>query len=274
MSKRKPSTSEPKSKRNLAKVKAEADQVLAEHQAQQQRLAHEPELYEAVDLFRRAERFLEWPTQHPLRCRCLRSFHEKLLSAGKWLQEAGRLEAWGAIASEDFFQAYQADDRLRSHALYEWALQLFQDACSGELPFSTLAEAWDTESCRPAFRWIGLFVFELWKKGIYLDPQPEERPPIYWREERLYQVEGHDPVPVTDTEDNLLQAFIGYPVLDKPALANRSGIPAKQISTSLKRLRENHAGIFAKAINMPGKRGKGKGYRATVIDARPPEAKS
>jgi len=97
-------------------------------------------------------------------------------------------------------------------------------------------------------------------------------PTIYYHGDRTYSVGQSQPYPVGDTEDCLLQAFIGRHVLDKPALADRSGVEKDNIPTALKRLKQKHNGLFATAIYCPGPTGKGQGYRANVVDARPGKA--
>jgi hypothetical protein len=94
------------------------------------------------------------------------------------------------------------------------------------------------------------------------------RPTIYWLGDRTYRVGESDPVPVNESEDAILQAFLGHPTLDLKALARRSNLDANHVRITLGRLRKKWDGLFVRAIFCPGKGGKGKGYRATVLDAR------
>jgi hypothetical protein len=95
-----------------------------------------------------------------------------------------------------------------------------------------------------------------------------EQPPIYWLDDRTYRVGNSQTVPVHGNYDCLLRAFLNRPVLDLPALVERSGLDRDHIITILGRLTRIHDGLFAPAILRPGRGGKGQGYRATVIDAR------
>jgi hypothetical protein len=111
--------------------------------------------------------------------------------------------------------------------------------------------------------------------GPAVEPRPPEETAsptaeltIYWLCDQTYRVGGSEPIYVDEQDDCLLRAFIGHPVLNKPALVERSGIENSRVVTALNRLTKKYHGVFAAAIRRPGKRGQG-GYRAIVVDARP-----
>jgi hypothetical protein len=95
--------------------------------------------------------------------------------------------------------------------------------------------------------------------------QPEV---IYWLGDQTYRVGQADPVRVHHTYDCLLRAFLGRPVLDLPALVERSGLDRSRICSTLSRLKKINDGLFAAAVCCPGTKGKG-GYCIHIVDARP-----
>jgi hypothetical protein len=74
---------------------------------------------------------------------------------------------------------------------------------------------------------------------------------------------------VRDDYDDLLQAFIGCPVLDLPGLIERSGLDKGRITMVLNRFKKIYKGMFEHVIDCPGPHRRGEGYRATVVDAQP-----
>jgi hypothetical protein len=94
-------------------------------------------------------------------------------------------------------------------------------------------------------------------------------PTIFWLDDRTYRVDQSDSVAVSETEDGILQAFLGHPTLNLKALAKRAGKDESHVKIALGRLRKKWNGLLADAIYCPGRGGKGQGYRANVVDMRP-----
>jgi hypothetical protein len=215
------------------------------------------------------------------------SFHAALLGVCAAMAEAGRLEAWDHIDHDKTYRDFRfRGGRELSRSSYDWACELLHQARAGQLPGALLVETWGTEGLRDSLHWLRVFLYGLSGEGAPLPgtgqqltlPAPTrqeqtntipERPTIYWLGDRTYRVDDSEPVAVSETDDGLLQAFLGHPVLDKPLLAKRSGVGKDQISTVMKRFGKKHKGLFAKAVFCPGRGGKGQGYRVNVIDARP-----
>jgi len=78
---------------------------------------------------------------------------------------------------------------------------------------------------------------------------------------KLYQVSGHEPRQVSDRENNVLQAFVRQPVMDQSTLVRVSG--EDNAAKMLRNLRRKHDGMWAEAIHLPGRKGRG-GYRVHV----------
>jgi hypothetical protein len=89
--------------------------------------------------------------------------------------------------------------------------------------------------------------------------------------ERRYQVGGEFRV-VDEVDDFILRAFIGKGALSKKQLGARSGCDPEAAVRALRSLAgtktrpAKYAGIFSRAITMPGGRGRG-GYRVNVVAA-------
>jgi hypothetical protein len=87
-----------------------------------------------------------------------------------------------------------------------------------------------------------------------------------------YRIGDHPPVTVSDREDTLLQAFLDSPTMNKPQLAERTGLGAEVAVGLLRGLRgtgkrkAKYEGIFAPAIRMPGGKGQG-GYHVNIRHA-------
>jgi hypothetical protein len=95
---------------------------------------------------------------------------------------------------------------------------------------------------------------------------PAGSPTIHWLGDRLYRVGSREQI-VNDTEDALLQAFLGQPTLDLRGLVRRTNLDRGHLRIALGRLRKKWGGMFAGAVHCPGR--KGSGYHARVVDARP-----
>jgi hypothetical protein len=95
------------------------------------------------------------------------------------------------------------------------------------------------------------------------DHLPPQRPGMWYRGNRVYQVAGCEPVAVTTQEDTVLQAFLETPAMDDETLVDRSGYG--HAAKILRGLAAKYAG-FDKAIRLPGGKGQG-GYYIDLKDA-------
>jgi hypothetical protein len=93
---------------------------------------------------------------------------------------------------------------------------------------------------------------------------------IYYLGRRAYRVGDGEAQTVTEREDCILRSFIGNLALDSAGLSERSGLKAEAVAAVVGRLRKKYGGRFRDALTAPGGKGQG-GYRAEVVDARPPK---
>lgn len=78
----------------------------------------------------------------------------------------------------------------------------------------------------------------------------------------LYQIDCHDPVPVTDSEDAVLSCFLELQAMSQTTLVKKTG-KNNEAPRILGRLTKKYKGIFAPAIHLPGAKGEG-GYRVNI----------
>jgi hypothetical protein len=99
-----------------------------------------------------------------------------LLAACEALRAAGRLVDWCRIAHDKTFDGFRHQGGRRlSKASYDWARQLFENGCAGELVEDRLTATWGENSLRDAFRWLRVFVAGLSGEGAVL-PGTEQPP--------------------------------------------------------------------------------------------------
>ncbi len=81
---------------------------------------------------------------------------------------------------------------------------------------------------------------------------------IYFHEAKKYSLDGKKSLCVPEELDNILQTFLEYPTaMETKELTDRSGV--SNVSRAVKKLAEWNNGVFAPAVSMPEKKGKG-GY--------------
>jgi hypothetical protein len=90
------------------------------------------------------------------------------------------------------------------------------------------------------------------------------RPTIVSLGKRSYQAEGGEPQVVNESEDAVLQSFIGRPAMSDSQLIAASGYD--HAGRILRRLATKYAGRFALAIRLPGGKSRG-GYHVNVRPA-------
>jgi hypothetical protein len=95
----------------------------------------------------------------------------------------------------------------------------------------------------------------------------EASPCILFWGEGIYSAGDGVPVRVTEPEDNVLQAFLESPALDKASLLDKSG--ENRAARMLKQLQTKYDGRFGPSIRLPGRRGKG-GYQVSIAKRTPP----
>ena len=88
---------------------------------------------------------------------------------------------------------------------------------------------------------------------------------IIFQRDGVYLV-GQDTIRVTESEDNVLQAFLEQPAMTKDELIARSGVDKAVDILRALRTKKKYGGVFAAAITIPGGRGQG-GYRVQVVRA-------
>jgi hypothetical protein len=76
-----------------------------------------------------------------------------------------------------------------------------------------------------------------------------------------YRIGNHRAVSLLQPEDNVLQAFLETPVMTTAALIEVSG--ERRAAEILRRLKQKHGGMFASAIELPGKKSRG-GYAVKI----------
>lgn len=84
---------------------------------------------------------------------------------------------------------------------------------------------------------------------------------IIYMGKAMYRAGDCDPVRVDFKEDNVLQAFLGTPAMNKPDLVKASG--EDDPGRVLRSLKTKYKGVFSDAIHLPGGKGKG-GYRVRI----------
>jgi hypothetical protein len=88
---------------------------------------------------------------------------------------------------------------------------------------------------------------------------------ISYHGEKAYSIGGSAPLSVTDAEHAILQEFITTSTMDSESLQHRVGNP--RAPRTLRDLVARYGRIFAPAIHLPGKKGKG-GYHVSIRDER------
>jgi len=86
---------------------------------------------------------------------------------------------------------------------------------------------------------------------------------ILFQDNGVYSI-GEHTVQVAEAEDCVLQAFLEQPAMAKDQLVARAGFD-KAVNV-LRTLQTRYDGVFAKAITIPGARGRG-GYRVHIAKA-------
>jgi hypothetical protein len=81
--------------------------------------------------------------------------------------------------------------------------------------------------------------------------------------DQTYQIGNGLPRRLGEREDVVLRSFLGQPALDKGALALATGMSGEDEATILRRLSKKFNGEFARAIYLPGGRGRG-GYQVLI----------
>jgi hypothetical protein len=92
---------------------------------------------------------------------------------------------------------------------------------------------------------------------------PSQRPVVWYRGKRVYQVNGWEEVVVTGQEDTVLQAFLKNRAMNDQTLADTSGYPH---AAKILRALPGKYPCFVRAIRLPGGKSKG-GYYMDLKDA-------
>ena len=66
--------------------------------------------------------------------------------------------------------------------------------------------------------------------------------------EQVYRVDGKLPLPVTEKEDDVLQAFIGLQAMKEKTLIDRTGDGDPNAARTFRNLRKKYNGYFADAL--------------------------
>jgi hypothetical protein len=207
-------------------IVARADAALAEEK-ENKRIAREmaerdEHCREATRVFGRATEALWLTTDSDsvnLRS-LLRSIHEGLLKACLALKECGRLAKWERADHDKTYAHYrQVHFREMSKPSYQWAQQLFNAGCKGELSEALIVQTWQKISLRDAIRWLRIFVYGLSGEGGIL-PEKAHAGGLPSKQE--------GPVALSDDEDlfadfppkqrKLLRALNGKQFLAIPAV--------------------------------------------------------
>jgi hypothetical protein len=93
------------------------------------------------------------------------------------------------------------------------------------------------------------------------------RPVVWYLGERVYRVDGCEPVAVTLQEDAVLRPFVKLPAMDDSTLVAKSGYG--HAGKILRELTKKYNGVFAQAIRLPGGKAQG-GYYIDLKEAPKP----
>jgi hypothetical protein len=129
----------------------------------------------------------------------------------------------------------------------------------GEDGFGELVHAIDAAHVR-----YELAVEELKRRAVVLQAeqaQPAEPPVIWSLGDSVYRVGDGRPVEVSQSEDDILQAFMRHPAMGEKTLASETH--DSNARTTLLRMLDKYDGVFAAAIHRPPGKSAG-GYSATV----------
>jgi hypothetical protein len=92
-----------------------------------------------------------------------------LLATCQAFQAAGRLADWSRVDHDKTFAGFREQGgRALSRAGYDWAKRLFDAGCVDELTEDSLADTWNEQSLRDAFRWLRVFIAGLSGEGAVL----------------------------------------------------------------------------------------------------------
>jgi hypothetical protein len=92
-----------------------------------------------------------------------------LLAVCTALKTTGRLADWSRVDHDKTFAGFREQGgRALSRAGYDWAKRLFDAGCVDELTEDSLADTWNEQSLRDAFRWLRVFIAGLSGEGAVL----------------------------------------------------------------------------------------------------------
>jgi hypothetical protein len=162
MSKRKPSSHIP------PEVLAQADAAHEEQEAAKQ--AQIPANRERSELATRLSAAVR-ELEHVLDPK---KAYKSLMEACQGLAQAGRLAEWEQLTVEETWsvwsKSFRENNRLEmTRPPFDWARQLFDRACSGQLQEAEIVQTWERPPLKPAFRWLRTFLCELSGEGVVLN---------------------------------------------------------------------------------------------------------